>query len=179
MQSFRASGRKRRRSDQTEAGIVPLAGSVPQIGTTPLRRGGPAACSVPYQPGNGPLASWSHSGGRIPDSQRHGSAQPCIRYLDRTVHLPAGAYAQPACRRAGRIHTRHTWSSPVWETSPAAPGCLSPAHNILCENTSQHYRYSFSNPWLVNFSVRLFSVTVHTTLGPARGAPCFAFPGDA
>ena len=24
-------------------------------------------------------------------------------------------------------------------------------------------RYSFSNPWLVNFSVRLFSVTVRTT----------------
>lgn len=29
-------------------------------------------------------------------------------------------------------------------------------------------RYSFSKPWLVNFSVRLFSVTVRTTFS---GAP--------
>jgi hypothetical protein len=41
---------------------------------------------------------------------------------------------------------------------------LEPTHRLGQGRDALHSpRYSFSKPWLVNFSVRLFSVTVRTT----------------
>ncbi len=46
------------------------------------------------------------------------------------------------------------------------PACDLPQNSHPCSIVRDHLRmrlpYSFSNPWLVNFNVRLFSVTVRT-----------------
>ena len=43
---------------------------------------------------------------------------------------------------------------------PFSTGFITGSVETMCVN---HTAYSFSKPWLVNFSVRLFSVTVRTT----------------
>ena len=65
--------------------------------------------------------------------------------------------------QAFRLHAGET---------PALPGASRLARRCSATMTSSEKRYDSSNPWLWNFSVRLFSLTVRTTFS---GTPSGTF----
>jgi hypothetical protein len=58
---------------------------------------------------------------------------------------------------------------PVFQEMPSAHRASLPRSSAHCRNEF----YSSSKPWVVNFSVRLFSVTVRTTFSGVLGEPLF------